>query len=197
MGCDNIAINLLIMRIISRKLYLRLVEEKDAEFVIQLRTDEKRSKYISTTDVSVEVQRDWINAYKVRENQGKEYYFIGCNNDNKPFGTIRLYNISENSFTYGSWLSMKGDDSRLPILLETLCRLWAFNELTLETCLFDVRKLNKKVNKYHRMFNPEKIDENKLDIFYRLNKGNFLNSLEKFIQLGFYSQEDLKYIVET
>ena len=57
-------------------LNVRLVEEKDAGFILSLRTNPKLSRYIHNTDDSLDKQRQWIRDYKKRELEGKDYYFI-------------------------------------------------------------------------------------------------------------------------
>ena len=64
-------------------LSVRLVNEDDAELIIKLRTDPVLGKYIHATSPDIEQQRAWIRAYKKRESEGLEYYFIFYK-DGKP-----------------------------------------------------------------------------------------------------------------
>lgn len=84
-------------------LYARLVEESDAEFIIKLRTDPKVSSFLHKTDPDVELQKQWIREYKIREEAGTDYYFIFYK-DGKPIGLDRLYDITDIQFNSGSWV---------------------------------------------------------------------------------------------
>ena len=58
----------------GKNVNLRLVNESDAEFIINLRI--KRGEFLSQTDPDIKKQKDWISQYKIRENNKKEYYLI-------------------------------------------------------------------------------------------------------------------------
>lgn len=79
------------------KITLRTVEEKDASFILQLRNKEELKKYISDTNISLEQQAEWIRNYKIREENGQEFYFIVEDKNKIPCGTIRIYEIEERS----------------------------------------------------------------------------------------------------
>ena len=57
-------------------LHVRLVREEDAEYIVQLRTNPTKNRYIHSTLNDVKAQKEWIRLYKQREAEGKEYYFI-------------------------------------------------------------------------------------------------------------------------
>ena len=71
------------MKISKYNISLRLVDEEDADFIVSLRSDEKKSRFISYTDPNIETQKNWIREYKKRENEGKEYYFIASDVNNE------------------------------------------------------------------------------------------------------------------
>lgn len=85
----------------------RFVKDSDAPFIVSLRTDPVLSRFISSTDASVESQISWIRCYKERERLGEEYYFIFYYEDS-PVGVCRLYDIADNHFTFGSWVFKGG-----------------------------------------------------------------------------------------
>ena len=84
-------------------LHVRFVNSSDAEFILSLRTDPVKSRYIGMTDESVNTQIKWIKDYKEREKQGIDYYFF-YEYEGKPAGVNRIYNIKENHFVHGSWV---------------------------------------------------------------------------------------------
>lgn len=81
----------------------RMVNEDDAAFIVALRTDPIKSRYIGSTDDSVESQKKWIRSYKERERKGTDYYFIFYFGT-IPAGVTRLYEIEDNHFIHGSWV---------------------------------------------------------------------------------------------
>lgn len=88
-------------------LHVRLVREEDAEFIVKLRNDPQKARYISITSNSVDDQIKWIRLYKEREKEGRDYYFMYSYQD-KLAGVNRIYDIEENHFIHGSWVF--GDD---------------------------------------------------------------------------------------
>ena len=48
-------------------LFLKFVDEDDADFILKLRTNKEKSKYISLTNNDLELQKEWIRKYKDRE----------------------------------------------------------------------------------------------------------------------------------
>jgi RimJ/RimL family protein N-acetyltransferase len=85
---------------------LRLVNFSDIEFILELRTDSKLSKYIHTTDKSHAKQKDWMNKYYTRNS---DYYFVVENKYNsKPEGLLSLYNIESKCGEFGRWIIKPG-----------------------------------------------------------------------------------------
>lgn len=112
-------------------LYVRLVQETDAEFIHMLRTNPKNSPFMHTRGCSVFTQTEWIKKYKERENIGKEYYFIFYFNG-QPVGVIRLYNIVNKEFHCGSWVFKAGLPHFCSVVGAIIAREIAFETLELE-----------------------------------------------------------------
>lgn len=181
------------MRIISRKIFLRFVREEDAEFIVDVRTDKKNARFISSTSISVDEQRQWIQRYKIRENNKDEYYFVGCFSDGVPFGTTRLYDFNNDVYTNGSWVVKKWTIPSCAALLDVLARLYAFNNLQFSKCFFDVRKHNVRVIKYHQMLGAKYAYSDELNNYYNIQKSDFLHSLNELVRLGIFDRDDLLY----
>ena len=75
-------------------IYGRLVTEEDVDFILSLRTNKELTKFIHPTDKSHEKQIQWIRDYKIREQEGREYYFIYFYKG-EPVGLNRVYYRSE------------------------------------------------------------------------------------------------------
>lgn len=162
---------------------IRLVNETDAEFLYALRTDMKLGRFLSKTSGTVADQQEWIKKYKQREQEGKEYYFMAVSQDGERYGTSRLYDFDERSFTVGSWLFFKDAPTGVAIKTDILVREIGFEELGFNFCKFDVRKDNKSVLRYHRAFGPTVIAESELDIYFLLEKDAFYSYRNKLLKI--------------
>lgn len=162
---------------------LRFVEEKDANFIVRIRTDNKLGQHISSTSNQVEDQLKWIKEYKKREKAGTEYYFIFEDSEQIDWGTVRLYNFSGNKFTIGSWICLPNNKNNIAIKAWLLCVQYGFEVLNFEILQFDIRKKNTAVLLYANMYKPQKINEDELNYFFELEKAAFYKNREKVIQL--------------
>ena len=95
-------------------LHVRLVQESDAEFIVRLRTDSRLSRFIHDTPSSIGRQVAWIREYKIREHDGIDYYFLFLYEE-KSVGVCRIYHISEDAFTFGSWVFLQNIPFWIPI----------------------------------------------------------------------------------
>lgn len=161
---------------------VRLVEESDTPFILSLRADKWLTRFIHQTDNDENKQREWIKEYKVREAEGKEYYFI-YSKDGKPFALNRIYNINGSSCTSGSWLSTPGTPLELSIPTALINRDIMFDTIGLKEDNFDVRKGNLKVQKFHLMTGSVKIGETDLDILYRATPESHKKGKQSILKL--------------
>ena len=131
----------------------RFVEERDAEFIFQLRTDPKLSKYIHDVHGGVEQQVEWIRKYKRREAMGDEYYLIFFK-DGNPVGLNRLYSFHDTTYTGGSWVMVPNSAMEVVLAVPLIIREIAFEELgmTFEDNYDATHVENKKVIKFNQMF---------------------------------------------
>ena len=150
---------------------VRLVDVQDAEFIFNLRTDKKLSRYISHTDDNILNQIKWIEDYKNRESAEKEYYFIFLYN-NVRLGVVRIYNIESDHFTQGSWLFSPDAPMGSSVLGNVIGSEMGFSLPNMNYFLSDVRKGNSP-HKYARVYHPEIIGEDEQNIYYKLSKENF------------------------
>jgi len=157
------------------KLKPRFVEKEDAAFILQLRTDPRLSRYISSTVDDIKAQEEWIEKYKVREKLKQEFYFIFENENKVRFGVNRIYNITDVSFEIGSWLFAQNSPEGASIMADLFTRDFAFQTIpSMEYCRFEVRKDNKSVVRYHKRFNPELIAEDLLSYYFKLNRDDYM-----------------------
>lgn len=160
---------------------VRLVDEKDAEFILKLRTNEKLSRHIHSTDDDLIKQVNWIRDYKKREEEGKEYYFIYLKDD-KPIGVTRISNIYEYFGLGGSWLCSPDNDP-----IDSVKTLFVGNDIVfdligLDYTVIDVRKANVQVWKFHLKTGAVILGESEIDYYLYLYKKNYYKNRVKFLK---------------
>ncbi len=109
----------------------RFVNENDASFIVELRTDPIKSRYIGSTDGSVDKQKEWIRQYKEREHEGVDYYFIFFWGT-IPAGVTRIYNIEDNHYIHGSWVFANNVPPFCSLAAAVIAREIAYDTLELE-----------------------------------------------------------------
>jgi hypothetical protein len=163
---------------------LRFVEEKDADFILKLRTDSTKSRFISKTDSDVDKQKKWIREYKKREENGDEFYFIASDNINIDFATYRIYNKKDDIIEIGSFISKPLYNNPINIIkVDIIVKTFVFVTLGFQKLNFEVRKENKSVVNYHKKFAPILIKEDELNYYFVLERDNFLSNKIKFQKL--------------
>lgn len=164
----------------TRNLRLKLVRTEDAAFILSLRNDSTKNRYLSKTDASIDTQKLWINQYVQREAERSEYYFVLTNDAKEKFGTVRLYDFRDNSFCWGSWITSADSPAYSSIESALSVYEFAFFDLGYEQSHFDVRKANLKVVKFHQRFGAEIVDENEQDYFFNYKKEQYLHIRKKY-----------------
>ena len=147
----------------GKSINLREVELSDAEFILSLRINPDKNKYLSFTENNLNRQKDFINSYK---KSIQDYYFIICLSSGLPIGTMRIYDIKNESFCWGSWIL--SDEAYAHSALESALLMYdfAFYSLHYKYSHFDVRKENLNVIK--------NLDEPEFDLETILTLGTFL-----------------------
>lgn len=160
---------------------LRLVEANDAAFILELRTDSSKSKFISQTDFDIEKQKEWIRNYKEREEREDEFYFIASDINEIDFATYRVYNKKEDTIEIGSFVSKPSYNNPINIIkVDIIVKEYVFNVLGFQKLNFEVRKENKSVVNYHKKFEPVIINEDDLNYYFILEKEAFFSNKIKF-----------------
>jgi RimJ/RimL family protein N-acetyltransferase len=134
------------------KSYLRFVEPEDAEYIVQLRTDQELSRYLTASPADVEKQRNWIVNYKDRELQGDEFYYV-IMSEGAEHGVVRMYDFreigGERSFSWGSWIIPPPRPSGLVTFSALLMYEIGFDALQFPRAHFEVVKGNAGVVAFH------------------------------------------------
>lgn len=150
--------------------------EADAEFILSLRTDEKKSRYLNATANDIEAQRKWLAHYATADDQA--YFIIEFNNE--PVGTVRLYDAQQESFCWGSWILKDGHPRQAAMESALMVYAYAVDHLGFKACHFDVRKGNERVWQFHERFGAQRVGETELDYLYSLSLQAIRNSLLRY-----------------
>ncbi len=162
--------------IIGHNLIFRDATINDAEFIVELRTHEKKSAHISKTSNDVKQQESWLEKYG---KDCEQVYFIIQNKERDRVGTVRLYDIQDDSFCWGSWILKAGAPSSYAIESALLVYHFAIG-LGFERAHFDVRKGNESVWKFHERFGALKTSETNEDYLYSISLEAIEQSLKKY-----------------
>lgn len=166
----------------SLGLNVRLVSERDVDYILTLRTNKYLTRFIHQTDDDRDEQIEWIKRYKNREAEGREYYFI-YHQAGKPVGLNRIYNIFEYYGTIGSWICNPDNDPATSLKTYILMFDMMFEHIKLDITIFDVRKVNKHVWKLHKMLGAVQVGESDIDYYFTLNKDSYYKNRENIISL--------------
>jgi hypothetical protein len=153
---------------IAKHIRFRMVEKDDAAFILSLRLDPEKSRFISPVRDDLEAQERWITEYKHREAKGEEFYFIIESHEGEKLGTIRLYDFRGDSFCWGSWILKH--DAPPYAAIESVLSVYeiALKRLGFRQSHTDVRKGNTTVNSFLRQFGAETTSEDELNNYYRM-----------------------------
>jgi RimJ/RimL family protein N-acetyltransferase len=167
----------------SKTIKMRYVEESDAEFILKLRLDERYNQFLSQVNADLDSQRNWIRTYKKDELNKKQFYFIIERLDGTPCGTVRVYDLIDNSFCWGSWI-LNEDKTRYSAIESALMVYdFGFNVLNYKKCHFDVMKENSKVISFHEKMGAKKIGSDNENYYFNISKEAVDKSKIKFSRL--------------
>lgn len=155
-------------RITGNKLVFRDATEADAAFILKLRTDAQKSRYLSTTPPSLEKQAAWLRSYTQDDSQA---YFIIEDRSGKPVGTVRLYDVRGRSFCWGSWI--KDDGAPQGFGMESALMLYRYAlDLGFDGAHFDVRIGNESVWGFHERMGAVRVKTVEPDHFYEIDRSH-------------------------
>lgn len=161
-------------RVEGVRLRLRLVEPEDAGYIHGLRTNPAYNAHLSTVEGTVDDQRRWIEAYKAREAAGGEYYYvIERLSDGVRCGVVRLYGITGETFTWGSWILDSGKPPMAALESALLSFGVAFDRLDLHCGLVDVRRENTHAIAFYERFGMQPTGEDALNRYFLYTRGLF------------------------
>lgn len=166
--------------IIGKNIDLRPVIVSDAEFILSLRTDDELNQHLSPVGNDIELQRQWIINRKAANN---EWYFIVQNKNAEPVGTIRIYDIQDNSFCWGSWIIKK--NARKYASFESVVRIHelAFYKLGFTEARVDCRIDNIKSSNFQQRFGYKLVNQDALNLYFSLSKLDYSRTRDNYLML--------------
>ncbi len=164
----------------GQNLFLRLIQPDDSEYVFALRTNPAYNEHLSSVTGTSEDQRKWIEAYKSREANLSELYYVIVRNDGVPCGVVRLYDIKQDSFTWGSWILDFNKPFKAALESTILVYTVAFETLGLSQAEFEVRNDNANTLSFHRRFAAVETHSDEHNTFFILTNAQFFADLPRY-----------------
>lgn len=157
---------------------LRIANEKDAEFILDLRLNPLLNRFIGPTDPSVENQRRWIeNSY----NKETDFHFIIEDKAGNRYGTIAIYDADyENSEAeWGRWVIKPNSPIVCSIESNILAIQFALRILGLKKLKGGANHLNKEVVYFHKLYVTVSSVDDK-HIWFFVEETNLIKLLKRF-----------------
>lgn len=132
----------------GKTLTFRDANVADAAFILSLRTDENKSRYLSAVSADLNAQQTWLKGYE--DSQDQAYFIIEY--ENEPIGTVRLYDAQRDSFCWGSWILKDGRPSQAAMESALMVYSYAVDYLGFKNSHFTVHKANQRVCEFHERF---------------------------------------------
>lgn len=171
-------------RIQGYRLYLRLVTPTDAAYVHGLRIDPRYNTHLSAVTGTVEDQRVWIERYKAREAAGHEYYYVIERRDNGvPCGVVRLYDIENDHFTWGSWILDHSKPAKAALESAFLSYKAAFEVLGLNRAIFDVRRENAHAIAFYLRFGATETGADNENVYFEYTATKFFADRPRYMAI--------------
>ena len=170
-------------RVVGSSLTLRLAELDDADYVFSLRTNAAYNKYLSEVSGTVEDQRRWIESYKTREAAFEEFYYVIERKDGRPCGVVRLYNITADAFTWGSWILDHNKPPKAALESAVLSFGIGFECLERSLAHVDVRIANQQALAFYVRFGMTEISRDDRDIYFAYERDRFVADRAAYMKI--------------
>ena len=167
-------------RISGHQVYLRNADTSDAAFIVQLRTNPQKRRYISATSPEIAEQVAWLEHYAHKPGDA---YFVAEDKTGERLGTIRLYDPVEDSFCFGSWMMKAGAPATSAVEALLMVYHYALDRLGFNRSYFAVRKANRSVWRFMENFGGVRTRETELDYWYETQRAPVLASFARYAYL--------------
>lgn len=166
------------------RLSLRLIQPGDAAYLYRLRTDPKYNAHLSPVSGTVDDQRLWITRYKDREAAGEEYYFVMERRDTRePCGVVRLYDIKDDHFTWGSWILDHHKPAKAALESVVLSFGVGFDTLGKSRALIDVRRGNGRAIAIYERLGMRRTGEDEINLYFDYTAEKFAMDRPRYMKI--------------
>lgn len=160
------------MNLSSKTIRLRLITKEDASFVLSLRANDTYNAYLSAVFPHMNEKQAWLAQYQAAEAAGKEFCFIIERLDGTACGTVRVFDLKGDSFSWGSWILNQDKTLYAAIESALLVYRFGFEHLGCNQSHFAVMTDNARVLSFHEKMGAKKAGEDALDSFYTIDKNS-------------------------
>ena len=150
-------------QLVGNQLILRNAGVDDAAFIVRLRTDPKKRRYLSPTSTEIAHQVAWLAQYAQAADQA---YFVVAEKTGAKVGTIRIYQPFDDSFCFGSWVMQDGLPATYAVESLLIVYHYALDTLGFNRSYFAVRKANRSVWRFMERFGGVRTGETAVDYLY-------------------------------
>lgn len=163
-------------RVEGKTLTFRNATDRDAAFILTLRTDADKSRYLSAVSGALAEQQAWLERYAQADDQA---YFV-IEQQGNPLGTVRLYDAQADSFCWGSWVLKDGSPGHAAMESALMVYAYAVDHLGFKAAHFDVRKGNERVWRFHERFGAQRVAETSLDYLYNISGPSIASARQRY-----------------
>lgn len=164
------------LKIVGKTLIFRDASVADAAFILSLRSDTIKNRFLSAVSGELADQVAWLERYSFGDDQA---YFI-IEYQGEPIGTVRLYDQQGESFCWGSWVLQSTRPNHAAVESALIVYAYAVDHLGFQAAHFDVRKGNERVWQFHERFGAKRTAEIELDYLYRLDGASIKLSRQRY-----------------
>jgi hypothetical protein len=111
-----------------------------------------------------------------------DFYFIIADWHGRSIGTVRIYDIRDDSFCWGSWILSVEAPMSAAIESALLVYDFAFYSLHYKYSHFDVRKENVSVVNFHKRFGAVVTAEDEMNYFFEFSKESYGSIRTKYLR---------------
>jgi RimJ/RimL family protein N-acetyltransferase len=165
-----------VRKVVGNNVVFRNAIKDDAAFIVELRTDPEKGKYLSPTSSDMTLQVAWLEQYAKDSSQ---VYFIIEDKSGARFGTVRLYDLQGDSFCWGSWILTKERPSGFAIESALMVYHFALS-LGFAESHFDIRKDNRRAWQFHERFGAARVSETDEDYLYHISLDAIQKAIDKY-----------------
>ena len=166
------------------RLRLRLIQPEDARYLFELRTNPNYNRHLSPVSGTSDDQRLWIERYKDREAAGEEYYLVIERRDTgEACGVVRIYDIDDDHFTWGSWILDHRKPPKAALESAVLSFGVGFDMLGKSRALIDVRRGNDRAISIYERLGMRRTGEDEINLYFEYSAEDYARDRSRYMTI--------------